>query len=60
VVRDGHEYPWEPQGHLGGDQGTSVGYIAERRVFDRVLAEKASDVSKLPPQGKVWAGPASG
>ncbi len=41
VVRDGKEFLWEPTAQLPGDDAAGVGYILERRVFDRVLAEKA-------------------
>ncbi len=43
VVRDGKEYPWEPIAQLQGDGTVGVGYIVERRIFDRVLAEKAAE-----------------
>jgi len=38
VVKDGQERVWEPK--TSETQG--VGYVLERRVFDRVLAERAS------------------
>lgn len=41
VVEDGHEKVWEPEVQPDGSESSGVGYILERRVFDRVLAEKA-------------------
>jgi len=41
VVEDGQEQVWEPEARLEGDETSSVGYILERRIFDRVLAERA-------------------
>jgi len=40
IVSDGHEQTWEPPAEP--DQGLKPGYVLERRVFDRRLAEKAA------------------
>jgi len=42
VVRDGQEHPWEPPAQLKDGEAAGVGYILERRVFDRSLAERAA------------------
>jgi digeranylgeranylglycerophospholipid reductase len=42
VVENGRERAWEPGAHLDAGEQSGVGYILERRVFDRVLAEKAA------------------
>jgi digeranylgeranylglycerophospholipid reductase len=42
VVRDGRDYDWQPTEMFDREGVGGVGYIVERRVFDRVLAEKAA------------------
>ncbi len=42
VVRDGKELPWEPTAQRQAPEAVGVGYVLERRVFDRALAEKAA------------------
>ncbi len=41
VVRDGREQTWVPEAPPDAAH-SSVGYVLERRVFDRVLAERAA------------------
>jgi digeranylgeranylglycerophospholipid reductase len=43
VVRNGREHSWVPQGSANTIEDGGVGYVVERRVFDRVLAEKAAE-----------------
>ena len=40
VARDGHEQTWQPE--VPAEASPDSGYILERRVFDRVLAEHAA------------------
>jgi digeranylgeranylglycerophospholipid reductase len=42
TVRDGCEETWLPETPLQATADSGVGYILERRVFDRVLAEQAA------------------
>jgi len=42
MVEDGQEQAWESEALPGGAASAGVGYILERRVFDRVLAEQAA------------------
>jgi digeranylgeranylglycerophospholipid reductase len=42
TVRDGRERTWVPETPAQGAADSSVGYVLERRVFDRVLAERAA------------------
>jgi digeranylgeranylglycerophospholipid reductase len=42
TVRDGREQTWVPETPEQGAAESSVGYVLERRVFDRVLAEQAA------------------
>jgi digeranylgeranylglycerophospholipid reductase len=42
TVRDGREQTWVPETAAPGAADSSVGYVLERRVFDRVLAEQAA------------------
>jgi digeranylgeranylglycerophospholipid reductase len=42
TVRDGREETWVPEAPAQAAADSSVGYILERRVFDRVLAEQAA------------------
>lgn len=42
LVEDGQERVWTSESLPGGSAPAGVGYILERRVFDRVLAEKAA------------------
>jgi digeranylgeranylglycerophospholipid reductase len=44
VVRDGKDHEWRPDAVHGTGDVSGVGYIVERRVFDRVLSEKAAAV----------------
>jgi digeranylgeranylglycerophospholipid reductase len=63
VVRDGKEHPWEALTQLQGNDAVGVGYIVERRIFDRVLAEKAAETGarvlvKTAAVGLLWQGEA--
>ncbi len=42
LVNGAREREWQPQPLLDASPDSGVGYILERRVFDRVLAEKAA------------------
>ncbi len=42
VVREGRDYEWQPDVMPDTEKVSGVGYIVERRVFDRVLAERAA------------------
>jgi digeranylgeranylglycerophospholipid reductase len=42
TVRDGREQTWVPEAPAQAAADSGVGYVLERRVFDRVLAERAA------------------
>jgi len=42
IVEDGRERVWAAEARLEGSEAQGVGYVLERRIFDRVLAERAS------------------
>nr|MBC7246091.1 geranylgeranyl reductase family protein [Chloroflexota bacterium] len=42
LVEDGQECVWESEALPEGSASAGVGYVLERRVFDRVLAERAA------------------
>jgi digeranylgeranylglycerophospholipid reductase len=42
TVRNGCEQTWVPEAPAQAPPDSSVGYVLERRVFDRVLAERAA------------------